>query len=89
MTTYCPSHGGELVAVLIALDEVEHQVPNVEGLTPYSMAVVPAQRLLVLGRAEEGNIVCFIELVHGIFEGRLGPLFVIYPDPRHSVVEVG
>ena len=32
----------ELVQVLVALDEVEHQVPNTEGPTPYSMAVVPA-----------------------------------------------
>jgi len=48
------------VAVLVALDEVGHQVPDIEGMTPHSMAVVPAQRLLVLGRAKEGNIVRFI-----------------------------
>ena len=57
------------MAVLVALDEVEHQVPDVEGPTPHSTAVVPSQRLLVLGRAEEGNIACFIQLVHGILEG--------------------
>ena len=28
--------------VLVALDEAEHQVPDVEGPTPHSMAVVPA-----------------------------------------------
>ena len=50
----------ELVVVLIALDEVEHQVPDVEGPTPHSMSVVPEQCLLVLGRAEEGNIARFI-----------------------------
>ena len=50
----------ELVVVLVALDKEEHQVPNVEGLTPHSTAVVPAQRLLVLGRAEEGNMMRFI-----------------------------
>jgi hypothetical protein len=32
---------GELVAVLIALDEVEHQISDVEGSTPYLTAVVP------------------------------------------------
>ena len=48
------------MVVFVALDETEHQVPDVEGLTPHSMAVVPAQRLLVLGRAEEGNVTCFI-----------------------------
>ena len=32
----------EPVAVLVALDEVEHQVLDIEGLIPYSMAVVPA-----------------------------------------------
>ena len=48
------------MAVLVALDEAEHQVLDVEGLTLHSMAVVPVQRLLVLGRAEEGNITRFI-----------------------------
>ena len=38
----------ELVVVLVALDEVEHQVSHVKGPTPHSTAVVPAQRLLVL-----------------------------------------
>jgi len=69
------------VAVLIALDDMEYQVPNVEGLIPHSTAVVPAQRLLVLGQAEEGNIMCFIKLVHGMLEGRLGSLFIVRPDP--------
>ena len=50
----------ELVAVLVALDEAKHQFPDVEGLTPHSMAVVPAQHLLVLGRAKEGNVGRFI-----------------------------
>ena len=39
----------ELVVVLVALDEAKHQVPEVEGPTPHSMAMVPAQHLLVLG----------------------------------------
>ena len=50
----------ELVAILVALDKAKHQVPDVEGLTPHSMAVVPAQRLLVFGQAEEGDIMRFI-----------------------------
>ena len=50
----------ELVAVLIALDEAEYQVPDIEGPTPHSMAVVPAQCLMVFGRAEEGDIAHFI-----------------------------
>ena len=48
------------MAVLVALEEMEHQVPDVEGSTPHSMALVPAQRSLELGQAEEGNIMCFI-----------------------------
>ena len=51
---------GELVTILVAPDEAENQVSNVEGLTPHSTAVVLAQRLLVLGRAEEGNAMRFI-----------------------------
>ena len=77
------------MVVLVALDEAEHQVPNVEGSTPYSTAMVMAQSLLVLGQAEEGNIACFIQLVHGILEGYLGSLFVVHPNPRCSIVEVG
>ena len=48
------------MAVLVALDEMDHQVPDVEGPTPHSTAVVPEQRLLVLGQSEEGNVMCFI-----------------------------
>ena len=48
------------MAVLVALDEAEHQVPDIEGPPPHLTAVVPAQRLLVLGWVEEGNIACFI-----------------------------
>ena len=79
----------EIVAVLVALDEAEHQVLDVEGPIPHSTTVVPAQCLLVLGRAEEGNVACFIQLVHGILEGCLGSLFVIRPDPWRSIIEVG
>ena len=46
--------------VFVALDEAEYQFPNVEGLTSHPIVVVPAQRLLVLSRAEEGNIARFI-----------------------------
>ena len=77
------------MAVLVALDKSEHQVFDVEGSTSHSMAVVPAQCLLVLGRAEEGDVMCFIQLVHGILEGCLGSLFVVWPDPRRSIIEVG
>ena len=48
------------MVVLVALDEAEQQVPDVEGSTSHSTAVVPAQHMLVLGRAEEGNITHFI-----------------------------
>ena len=58
------------MAVLVALHEVENQVPDVEGSASHPSAVVPSQRLLVLGRSEEGNIARFVQLVHGVFEGR-------------------
>ena len=48
------------MAVLVAFDEAEHPVPDIEGLTPYSMAMVAVQCLLVLGQAEEGNAARFI-----------------------------
>ena len=31
----------------------------------------------------------FIQLVHGILEGRLGSLFIVRPDPWCSIIEVG
>ena len=77
------------MVVLVALDEAEHQVLDVEGLTPHSMAVVPLQRLLVLGETEEGNVARFIQLVRDVLEGCLGSLFVVLPDPWRSIVKVG
>ena len=69
------------MAILVALDEGEHQAPNVDSPTPHLMAVVPTQCLLVLGQAEKGNITRFIELIHGILEGCLGSLLILRPDP--------
>ena len=46
--------------VLVALDDAEDQVPDVEGPTPYSSVVVPSQRLLVFGRVEEDDVARFI-----------------------------
>ena len=76
------------MAVLVALDEAKHQVSDVEDPTPHSTAVVPTQCLLVLGQVEEGDVACFIQLVHGILEGCLGSLFVIRPNPRCFIIEV-
>ena len=50
----------ELVAVLVALHEAENKVPDVEGSVPHPSAVVSSQRLLVLGRMEEGDVAGFI-----------------------------
>ena len=50
----------ELMAVLVALHEVEDKVPDVEGSVLHPSAVVPSQRLLVLGRTEEGNVAGFV-----------------------------
>jgi hypothetical protein len=80
---------GELVVVLVALHEVEDQVPDVEGSTPHSSAMVPSQRLLVLGQAEEGDITRFVQLVHGVLVGCLGSLFIVCPYPWRSIVKVG
>ena len=32
---------------------------------------------------------CFVQLVHSILMGCLGSLFIICPNPWHSIVEVG
>ena len=45
--------------------------------------------MLVLGREEEGNVACFIKLIHGVLEEHLGSLLIVRLDPRRSVVEVG
>ena len=57
------------MAVLVALHEAEDKVPDVEGSIPHPSVVVPSQCLLVLGRVEEGDIVSFVQLVHGILMG--------------------
>ena len=48
------------MVILVALDEVEDQILDVEGPTSHLSVVVPSQRLLVLGQAEKGNVACFI-----------------------------
>ena len=48
------------MAVLVALHEAEDKVPDVEGSVPHLSAMVPSQRLLVLGRTEEGDIAGFV-----------------------------
>ena len=48
------------MAVFVALYEVEDKVPNVEGLVPHPSAMVPSQRLLILGQTEEGDVVGFV-----------------------------
>ena len=68
---------------------VEYQVPDVEGRTPHPTAVVPAQRPLVVSRADEGYIACLVELIHGVLEARLDSLLVVRLDPRCSIVKVG
>ena len=50
----------ELAVVLVALHEAENQVPDVEGSVPHPSAMVPTQRLLVLGRTEEGDVAGFV-----------------------------
>ena len=76
------------MAVLVALYEAEDKVPDVEGSVPYPSSVVPSQRLLVLGRMEEGDVAGFVQLVHGILVGCLGSFFVVCFDPWCSVVKV-
>ena len=77
------------MAVLVALHEVEDQVPDVEGSALHSSVVVPSQGLLVSSQAEEGDVARFVQLVHGILMGCLGSLFIIRPDPWRSIVKVG
>ena len=48
------------MTVLVALHEAENQVPDIEGSVPHPSAMVPSQCLLVLGLAEEGDIVGFV-----------------------------
>ena len=48
------------MAVLVALDEAEDKVPNVEGSVPHLSAVVLLQHLLVLGQTEEGDVTGFV-----------------------------
>ena len=76
------------MTVLVTLYEVEDQVPDVESSAPHSLAVVPSQCLLVLGRVEEGNVTRFVQLFHGVLKGCLGSLFIIRPDPWCPIVEV-
>ena len=48
------------MVVLVALHKAKDEVPDVEGSTSYLSAMVPSQRLLVLSRTEEGDVVGFV-----------------------------
>ena len=86
---YGPSYDGEsLWRFLLLWTRRSTRSPTLKARPPHSTVVVPTQYLLILGRAKEGDITCFILLVHGIFEGCLSSLFVIRPDPWCSIVEV-
>ena len=69
------------MAVLVALHEAEDEVLDVEGSVPHLSVVVPSQRLLVLGRAEEGDVTRFVQLVLGVLVGCPSNLFIVRPDP--------
>ena len=46
--------------ILVALHKAENQVPDIEGSVPHPSAMVLSQRLLVLGRTEEGDVASFV-----------------------------
>ena len=48
------------MAVLVALHDAGDKVPDVEGMVPHPSAMVPSQRLLVLGRTEESDVTGFV-----------------------------
>ena len=48
------------MAVLVALHEAENLALDIEGSVPHPSAVVLTQCLLVLGRAEEGDVASFV-----------------------------
>jgi hypothetical protein len=60
------------VMTLIALDEAENQVTDIEGSSLDSTVVVPVQCSLVLGRVEEGDVAGLVRLIQGVFEELLG-----------------
>ena len=80
---------GELVAILLALHSLQHQVADVERVPPDAVLMVPTQRLLIFGRSQEHDIMCLIELVHGVLEGGVRPLFVVGIHPRRAIFQVG
>ena len=48
------------MAVVVALHEAKDKVPDVKGSVLHPSAMVPSQRLLVLGRTEEGDVASFV-----------------------------
>jgi hypothetical protein len=66
------------VAVLVPLDEAEHQVLDVEGVTLDPMTVVPTQGLLVLDRVEESDVAGFVDVTPlGVKHALASKAFVI------------
>ena len=60
-----PSQGDDS---LCRLDASEDEVADLECPLPDVSTVIPAQHLLVFCQSEEGDIACFVDLIHGVFE---------------------
>jgi hypothetical protein len=76
------------VPILVALDKAQHKVTDAKGSSLHTTAVIPAQHLLVFSRAEESNIACLVELIHGILEAGFVTLLGVRLHPRCSILKV-
>jgi hypothetical protein len=79
----------QLVAVCVALDPLEHQVPDLKLPTLDVAGVVPPHGMLVPYHVDQGDVVSFAKLVDDILEGNLVPFVGIGLDPWTTVVKVG
>jgi hypothetical protein len=73
-------------AVVVAMHAPQHQISYGKGPSLHMTVMVPAQRLLVLGRPQECHVACFVELVHCILEDSIRPLLILVFHPRGAIV---
>ena len=72
--------------VLVGLDLSQDQVADLERTRLNSAPVVATQSLLVLGRSEQGDVPCLVELVDCVLSRLLRLGLVVRPGSRRAVL---
>lgn len=76
------------MSVLRDLNPTQNQISCLEAPMLHLSTVISPQRLLVFSRMEEGDVLCFVDLIHSILKRHFVALLVVGAHSGHSVLKV-